>query len=58
VNKPRIQLQYDGEQIAEWDCPRGWLPQFGTILAVSYRGRTRLFRAVSQFDTVVVLDLV
>lgn len=53
-----ISLRYNGQELASWRFPKGWRPFFGTILAVPFEGRLRLFRAVAQHDNVLTLDLV
>lgn len=50
-------LIYNGETIAEWTIPKGWLPSFGTVLAVSYCGRLTLFRAVGLEESKIQLDI-
>jgi hypothetical protein len=50
-------LTYNGEQLAEWTIPRGWLPSFGTLLAVKYHGRLTLFRAMGIQEREILLDI-
>lgn len=50
-------LTYNGTTIAEWTIPRGWLPRFGSVLAVQYNGRLTLFRAMGIQNNEIALDL-
>jgi hypothetical protein len=51
-------LQYEGQTLAVWRCVGRCVPYFGRIVAVQYRGRLTLFRAVSQDENVIAIDLV
>jgi len=50
-------LTYNGEHLASWRIPRGWMPSFGALLAVQYRGKLTLFRAMGIQENDILLDL-
>ena len=50
-------LIYNETTLAEWTIPKGWLPRFGSILAVQYGGRLTLFRAMGIEKNEILLDL-
>lgn len=58
MSKRRYSLQYEGQEIASWRCVPGWHPYYGSILAVQYKGRLTIFRALAQDGDVITIDLV
>lgn len=52
-----LHLQYNGRTLAVWRTPEDYVPSFGTVLAVQYEGRYRLFRAMARHENTIFLDL-
>jgi len=50
-------LVYGGQVLAVWRfSPRVWMPSFGTPLAVKYKGKLTLFRAIRWDEDGILLD--
>jgi hypothetical protein len=58
--KPLVKLTYEGETLTHWNAPipYGWGPSFGTVLAVPYRGKLTLFRAIGKTSYEILLDII
>lgn len=55
MGRETYEIHWNGEHLTTWELPSSHALEWGMLLAIPYRGRLKLFRAVGMTTTQIIV---